>query len=362
MKKTIKIIVNIAFFATLVSCGGGGGSSTSTTTTTYTYTVTTFAGSTTSGLADGITTAATFNSPLNIAVDTSNNLYVTDYSNNEIRKITSAGVVTTFAGSSTSGFTNGVGNSATFNGPWGVGVDSSGNVYIADRANNAIRKITSAGVVTTFAGQSTSGSADGTGTSASFNAPLNIAVDGSGNLFVADYYNNEIRKITSSGVVTTFAGSTTSGSADGTGTAATFNGPTALAFDSSGNLFVTDRLNNMIRKITSTGVVTTFAGQTTSGSADGTGTAASFNAPIGITIDSSDNLYVTDMYNNEIRKITTAGVVTTIIGTTSSGSANGVGTAATLNGPWGIAKDSSGNLYIADRYNNQIRKVTITTN
>jgi sugar lactone lactonase YvrE len=184
-----------------------------------------------------------------------------------------------------------------------VAVDSSGNVYVADYGNNMIRKITSAGVVTTLAGSSTtSGSADGTGTAASFNNPMGVAVDSSGNVYVADG-NNMIRKITSAGVVTTLAGTIAGGSANGTGTAASFNNPTGVAVDSSGNVYVADCSNFMIREITSAGVVTTLAGSTTYGSANGTGTAARFYNPNGVAVDSSGNVYVADYDNNMIRKI-----------------------------------------------------------
>jgi len=357
--------LNFCLLLGLISCGGGGGSSsTTTTTTTYTYTVTTLAGSGTYAFANGTGTAASFKTPTGLVSDTSGNIFVADTYNHQIRQITSSGVVTTFAGSTTSGNADGTGAAATFTYPHGIAIDSSGNFYVS--ANAAIRKITSAGVVTIFAGSSSgvSGNTDGTGTSARFMTPIGIAIDSSDNLYVADAGNNNIRKITSLGVVTTLAGPISgfaSGSTNGTGSGASFSAPNFLAFDSSGNLYVTDMSNNMIRKVTSAGVVTTFAGSTTSGSADGTGTSATFYFPSGVVIDSSDNLYVAEQGNNLIRKITSAGVVTTIIGTTTSGSANGVGTAATLYGPQGIAKDSSGNLYIADYSNNLIRKVTITT-
>ena len=348
----------------LISCGGGGGSSsTTTTTTTYTYTVTTLAGSGSYDVVNGTGTAASFKTPTGLVSDTSGNIFVADTFNHQIREITSSGVTTTFAGSTTSGNADGTGAAATFTYPHGIAIDSSGNFYVS--ANSSIRKITSAGVVTIFAGSTSgvTGTTDATSTSARFMTPYALAFDSSSNLFVADYSNNNIRKITTGGVVTTFAGSTSaiSGSADGIGTAATFLNPSGIAIDSSDNIYVADMYNHEIRKITSAGVVTTFAGSTTSGSADGTGTAASFYRPAGIVIDSSDNLYVTEYGNNLVRKITSAGVVTTIIGTTTSGSANGVGTAATLNGPWGITKDSSGNLYIADYANNLIRKVTVTS-
>jgi len=209
-------------------------------------------------------------------VDGSGNVYVGDEVNHKIRKITSAGVVTTLAGSGSSGSADGTGTLASFNNPYGVAVDLSGNVYVADKGNFLIRKITSGGVVTTLAGSGSSGSANGTGTAASFNYPFGVAVDGSGNVYVGDYENHLIRKITSAGEVTTLAGSGSSGSANGTGTAASFSSPYDVAVDGSGNVYVADYYNHLIRKITSDGVVTTLAGSGSSGSANGTGTAASF--------------------------------------------------------------------------------------
>ena len=239
----------------------------------------------------------------------------------------------------------------------GIAIDGSGNLYVADSNNNMIRKITSAGVVTTLAGSITSGHADGTGAAASFYNPFGVAVDGSGNLYVGDTRNHMIRKITSAGAVTTLAGSTTPGSADGTGVTAYFNLPGGVAVDGSGNIYVADGNNNMIRKITSAGAVTTLAGSTTYGYADGTGIAASFNYPWGVAVDGSGNLYVADNNNNMIRKITSAGVVTTLAGSTTSGHADGTGVAATFNRPWDVAVDGSGSVYVADTYNNMIRKI-----
>jgi len=347
--------VFLILFLLLNGCGGGGGGGSTTTTTststttTYTYTVTTFAGTGSSGFVNGTGTAASFNAPDSLVSDTSGNIFVVDTTNNAIRQITSSQAVTTYYSPITT--------------PSGIAIDSSGNLFVSSGV--LIKKITSSGASSTFAG-STAGNTDGTGTAAAFSSIWGMTVDSSGNLYVADTGNNNIRKITSSGVVTTFAGSTTagigtSGSTNGTGTAATFNKPASLAFDSSGNLFVSEFGNHNIRKITSSGVVTTFAGSTSSGSTDGTGTAASFSKPLGIVIDSSDSIYVVDQNNNMVRKVTSAGVVTTIIGTTTIGNTNGVGTSALLNTPNGIAKDSSGSLYISDYGNNLIRKVTITT-
>ncbi len=326
--------------------------------------VSTFAGSAGSfGSTDGTGSAARFNRPVGVAVDASGNVFVADASNNVIRKITSAGVVSTFAGSAGSlGSTDGTGSAARFNNPIGVAVDASGNVFVADASNNVIRKITSAGVVSTFAGSAGSaGSTDGTGSAARFNRPFGVAVDASGNVFVAEASNNVIRKITSAGVVSTFAGSAGSaGSTDGTGSAARFNNPQGIAVDAAGNVFVADTVNHTIRKITSAGVASTFAGTAgSSGSTDGTGSAARFYNPSGVAVDAAGNVFVADSTNYTIRKITSAGVVSTFAGTAAStGSTDGTGSAARFNSPSGVAVDAAGNVFVADRGNGIIRKIT----
>ena len=318
--------------------------------------VTTLAGSGVQGFANGTGTDAQFQWSYGLAVDSSKNVYVADGSNYRIRKITSSGVVSTFAGSGTEGTANGTGTGAQFSYTEGVAVDTSGTVYVADSSNNLIRKITSAGVVTTLAG-STQGSADGTGAGAQFYEPSDIVVDASGNLYVTDAENHRIRKVTQAGVVTTFAGSGAIGSADGTGTSAQFVYPESIAIDSTGNLFVADMFGNTIRKITTVGVVTTFAGSGVAGFADGTGTNAQFYSPAGIAIDSANNMYVADKSNNRIRKITPAGVVTTIAGSGVAGFADGTGTNAQFMTPTGIDVDSTGTLYVADAQNYRIRMI-----
>ncbi|MEO5948894.1 MAG: prepilin-type N-terminal cleavage/methylation domain-containing protein [Candidatus Saccharimonas sp.] len=198
----------------------------------------------------GVTTlAGSFNAPYGVATDSADNIYVADYGNNRIRKITQAGIDTVLAGTGVSGFANGAGVSAQFNHPQNLDVDSAGNVYVADYGNNRIRKITPAGVVSTLAGSGVAGFADGAGGSAQFNYPGGIAVDSSGIVYVADKSNHRIRKITSAGVVSTLAGSGVAGFADGAGGSAQFYNPSGVAVDSSGNIYVADRFNNRIRKI-----------------------------------------------------------------------------------------------------------------
>jgi serine/threonine protein kinase, bacterial len=328
-------------------------------------TVSTLAGSGVYGSADRAGNEASFYGPSGVAVDSSGNVYVADSENNKIRKITPAGVVTTLAGSGVSGSDDGTGIAASFNYPQGVALDSSGNVYVADTGSHKIRKITPAGVVTTLAGGGGRewnwnglGSADGTGTTASFNYPNGVAVDSSGNAYIADSSNNKIRKITPEGVVTTLAGSGVSGSDDGTGLAASFNRPEGVAVDKSGNVYVADFNNNKIRKITPAGVVTTLAGSGRQSSRDGT--AASFKWPNGVAVDSSGDLYVADYGNRKIRKITPAGVVSTLAGSGVEGSEDGTGTEASFAYADGVAVDSSGNVYVADSGNNLIRKITIS--
>jgi hypothetical protein len=318
--------------------------------------VTTLAGSAASGAEDGSGSTARFFFPSGIAADRSGNLYVPE-ANQTIRKITAAGVVTTFAGSAhQSGSNDGTGAAARFFFPGGAAADDNGNVYVAD-GDNVIRKITPGGVVTTLAGKvDVAGSTDGTGSSARFSGALGVATDANGNVYVADQVSNTIRKITPAGVVTTLAGlADAEGNTDGTGSTARFNFPAGVATDASGNVYVADTNNQVVRKITPMGVVTTFAGSGQFGSEDGAGTAAAFLYPEGIATDGSGNVYVAER-NQVIRRITPAGVVTTVGGAPGlTGGADGTGSAARFNHPIGLATDAAGNVYVADALNHSIR-------
>ena len=317
--------------------------------------VSTLAGSGVYGFHDATGTSATFNSPNGVAVDGSGNIYVADKGNNRIRKITSTGVVSTFAGSGTIGSANGTGAAAQFWNPTGVAVDASGNVYVTDSGNSKIRKITPTGVVTTLAGTGTSGSTNGTGNIAQFNGLEGIAVDSSGNIYVADSYNHRIRKITPTGIVSTFAGTGTAGYLDGTSILSQFNMPFDVSVDINGNVYVADSANQKIRKITATGDVSTLAGST-EGYANGNGTLAQFDYPYGVSVDITGNVYVADLNNNKIRKITSSGVVTSLAGSVF-GYADGIGATAQFNWPNDVAVDINGNVYVADRDNHRIRKI-----
>ncbi len=375
--------------------------------------VTTFAGSGNNGNTDGTGTAASFTQPAGIAIDGSGNLYVSSASSHVIRRITPAAVVTTFAGAAgVAGATDATGALARFSAPRGTAVDRSGNIFVADNGNQTIRRITPGGAVTTFAGTPGSLVTDGTGTAAGFRGPTGIAVDAAGNLYVSDIsqtirkitpaavvttiaggvdipgrvdgngaaarFNNPlgltvdssgvvtlvsaafVRRITPAGEVSTVAGAPGGGSADGTGTNASFSTPRGVVLDSAGNLFVTDTDNHTIRKITPAAVVTTFAGAAgQAGSTDATGTAARFNTPRGIGIDSANNLYVADGGNHTLRKISPAGVVTTLAGSAGlAGSADGSGAAARFDQPRGVAVDRDGNVFVIDYNNQTIRRVT----
>ena len=337
------------------------GTALATSTTDFTYvqatigTVSTLAGNGTLGFAEGAGSAARFYQPTGLAFDAAGNMYVADNQNHRIRKITPAGVVSTFAGSGTAGFADGTGTVAQFNAPFDVAVDVDGNVYVADTYNFSIRKITPAGVVTTLAGNGNYGYADGVGAGALFYIPKGIEVDPAGNVYVADENNQRIRKITPTGTVTTLAGST-SGSTDGDVSVAKFSNPGGIAIDADGNLYIGDTGNHRIRKITPAGVVSTIAGST-QGITDADGSAARFNKPTGVVVDDDGNIYVADDDNERIRKVTPSGTVTTIAGGFAPGFTDGVAEDAQFRSPTGVALDGSGHIFVADRQNHSIRKI-----
>ncbi len=325
------------------------------------------------GSGDGTGSGAQFFAPAGVAYDpATSNLYVTDTDNCTLRQVTTAGAVTTIAG--TAGncfvFSDGTGGAATFQYPGGIAYDpANGQLYVTDNDNCAIRQVTTAGAVTTIAGAGPAvcAFADGTGTAANFQYPNGAAYDSrTGDLYVADSGNCVIRKLTTGGAVTTIAGSPGNCVfADGTGTAAAFQYPNGIAYDSAdGNLYVTDTFNCAIRRVTTAGVVTTIAGKAgTCSFADGTGAAGLVNNPKGIAYDSvTGYLYVTDTQNCVIRQVTTAGAVTTIAGKpgTCYLAGDGLGASAYFQTPDGIAYDSdTGNLYVTDTGNQTVRRIQL---
>jgi len=353
------------------------------------------------GYADGTGAAAKFNYQHGIVCDAAGNIFVADYTNNRIRKITPAGVVTTFAGDGTMGNTDGPGTTASFTSLKSITIDGSGNLYVLDNFT-AMRKITSAGIVSTFytglppleafgnftlspsgdfyfsyrqlnliyklskagvlsifAGSGNKGSADGKGTAASFWGPTGITTDASGNVYVSEQGSHLIRKITPAGVVTTIAGSGVADEKDGTGKQASFNYPAGLIVDAAGNIIVGDEEGKSIRKVTQAGVVTTIMGSVRS-VINGDAKTATFNQPTGLVTDATGNVYVADAGSNLIRKITPAGTVSTFAGSGNIGNADGALKSASFSSPTGITIDASGNFFVADSANNVIRKISTT--
>ena len=360
----------------------------------------------TTSLATGqgltFSSAAQFNTPFAVAVDVSGNVYVADAFNHSIRKMTPQGVVSTLAGNGTAGFKDGAGTAAQFNFPAGLVVDRSKNVYVADANNNRIRMIDPNGNVTTLAGDTVSGFTDGSGTSARFFGPQGISIDGNGNLFVADTYNHSIRKITRTGVVSTVAGNGTGAYQEGAGSAARFLYPVGVVSDPHGNLVVADRGNYRIRKVSSAGVTSAFAGDGTSntisafaavtmdangivyvtdqyhnrvlkidaqgnitpfagagtiGLKDGPDAGAQFYYPVGLTVDAFGAVYVADMYNHRVVKLPKDGFAYIMAGNGSAGFSDGPGIAVEYNSPYGVGRDAAGNTYVADMQNRRIRKI-----
>jgi sugar lactone lactonase YvrE len=315
----------------------------------------------------GPATSAELYSPYGVAIDASGNLFIADVGNARIRKVTQAGIISTIAGYGAYGFSGdgGLATSAALDYPMSVAVSPSGNLFIADAANNRIRKVTTDGVINTLAGNGSSGIGGdgGPATSARLNYPTGVAVDSSGNLYVADTLNYRIRKVTSDGMIRTLAGNGSIGFSGDGGPAASarLNYPTGVAADLFGNLYFADTLNYCIRKVTPAGFINTVAGNGTSGfSGDGgPATSAELDYPVGVAIDSSGNLFIADSDGHRIRRVTPDGIIHTIAGNGNSGFSGDGGPAASamVNSPTGVAIDASGNLYISDAGNARIRQV-----
>jgi sugar lactone lactonase YvrE len=316
----------------------------------------------------GAATNASLNFPYAIALDTNANLFIADYVGKRICKVNAGGVLTTVAGGGTYSGDGGAALNAALSDPSGVAVDNTGNLFIADPGANRIRKVNTNGIISTVAGNGTASfSGDGgPSTNATVADPFGIAIDGGGNLFISDTSNNRVRKANSSGTITTFAGNgTASFSGDGfAATNAALYNPNAVTKDASGNLFVADLNNHRVRKVATNGIITTVAGNGDYSfyGDNGAATNAALTSPSGVAVDASGNLFIADQNNNRVRKVDSRGVITTIAGNgtrTFSGDCQ-AGTSASLNLPSGLALDAAGNLFIADYYNNRVRRMNIS--
>ncbi|MEH3085759.1 MAG: hypothetical protein PGN26_04340 [Xylophilus ampelinus] len=324
------------------------------------YQVTTFAGRNFPAPIDGQGTNAAFSRPSGIAADGAGNLFVADTGNNGIRKITPGGAVTTFAGGGgSSGFQDGAGMAALFDTPSGVAVDGSGNVFVADTNNHVIRKIDTNGNVTTLAGSAgTPGYLEGTGTAAQFSSPEGVAVGADGTVYVADTGNHVIRAIATNGVVRTVAGDGTAGMVNALGTAAQFDGPRSVTLDARGNLFVADTNNRLIRRIAPDGTVSHWAGTGAPGFANGDPVnTAQFNNPSGVAVDANGTVFVADTFNSRIRLIAPDRTVETLAGDGTFNWSDGSAANARFFAPQGVAVTAGGTVFVADTQNHRIRKI-----
>lgn len=317
-------------------------------------TSTTLAG-TGQGFTDGPVATARFGSANGITVDSRGVVYVSDTDYHAIRQISTAGIVSTLAGNGSAGNVDNQGTAARFNTPVGIAVDAQGTVYVADQNNHKIRTITPGGQVSTLAGTGTAGATDGPVASAQFNKPSGVAVGPDGTVYVADKGNNKIRQIRN-GQVTTLAGTGTAGRVDGAPTSAQFNQPTGIAIDGSGSLYIADQGSFTVRVIRS-GQVATLAGTGALGSADGAAGSASFNTPTGVAVDALGNVYVADENNNKIRLISPNGQVSTFAGSGVAGAVNGTGPQIRFYLPYSVAVDARGTVYVAEEGTFILRRI-----
>jgi uncharacterized protein (TIGR03437 family) len=311
---------------------------------------------------------AALNYPKGLAIATNGTLYIADTGNFRVRSVNSSGIINTLAGNGVDSYTGdgGAAVSASFSDVMAVAVNLAGDVYIADASNRVVRMVSVAGTVTTIAGIGVQGfSGDGgLATAAALGRAVALALDPSGNLYIVDSVNQRVRRVATNGIITTIAGNGTSAYAGdgGLATLASFSFPLGVAVDGSGNVYIADAGNNRVRKITAAGAISTVAGNGQAGfSGDGgTATSAALNLPSDVALDSAGNLYIADAGNNRIRMVSSTGVITTIAGTSTNGFSGDGGPAAqaVLNYPWGLATDASGDVYVADRVNGRIRLIS----